>query len=216
MEHQCEISHRQGYGNKNDSDEPTADVFHTSVVFAECRAPSGCISQLTEQIGQKAERNPYGKSDRPTEIMKSQRNDNRYEYHKQPAKEKQRTSVKVVMLPLAPFLCHIPYVVDEADPVYAIAFLHAVTAIQKTLSGRQVTPCQPTQFESCDVFRACSHRIATACRQTASGTPIFTQAIAPSAKRQAELRQTVARISGLPAPTRKNGQPCRSSPRIYR
>lgn len=36
------------------------------------------------------------------------------------------------MLPLAESLGHIPDVVDEADPVFAIVILHAVTSTQRT------------------------------------------------------------------------------------
>ena len=54
VEHQYEIRNRQCKGNEDDCDEPPAGTLHIMIMFVECRAPSGCISQLTEQERQKA------------------------------------------------------------------------------------------------------------------------------------------------------------------
>lgn len=76
------------------------------------------------------------------------------------------------MLPLAKYLGYIPDVVDEAGPVFAIVFLHAVNSTQRTSSGKRPTLRRLTQSESGGVFRACSHRKTIICPKIATGTPI--------------------------------------------
>ena len=62
------------------------------------------------------------------------------------------------MLSLAPFFGYIPHIVDEAEPVFPIVLSHTVISMQKTSSGRQLSPCRPTPFEPCGVFQACNRQ----------------------------------------------------------
>ena len=129
VKHQCDIHHGQGDSDKDYFGELPAGMFHLSVIFTERFTPPGCVAELAEQVGKKAEHHPYNKSNNPTEIAKHQRCSKRYEYGKEPAKEQQHTPVKVVMLPFVPYLGYIPHIVDEADPVFAIVLIHIITKI---------------------------------------------------------------------------------------
>lgn len=109
-------------------------MFHFTEMFADSFAPQCRITELTEHRGKKAKYHYYGKSNNLTETAKYKRYSKRYEYGKQPAKEKQHFPVKITMFSLAPIFGDIPHIVYKADPVFAIALFHTVISIQKNKS----------------------------------------------------------------------------------
>jgi hypothetical protein len=143
VKHQCDIHHGQGDSDKDYFGELPAGMFHLSVIFTERFTPPGCVAELAEQVGKKAEHHHYDKSNNPTEIAKHQWCSKRYEYGKEPAKKQQHTPVKVGMLPFVPYLGYIPHIVDEADPVFAIVLIHLVTKIMFS-THLTITSCRKT------------------------------------------------------------------------
>lgn len=124
VEHQYEICNYQRNGSKDDSDEPPAGMFHLTVMFMESFAPCGGITEFAEHRGQNTENQRRHRNSRPEKI--AQRKSKRHYNHEEPAHEQQHTAVKVVMLPLAEPLGHIPDIVDDAKPEVPFTVPHCI------------------------------------------------------------------------------------------
>ncbi|GAB6977926.1 hypothetical protein JCM17136A_06210 [Phocaeicola sartorii JCM 17136 = DSM 21941] len=70
VKHQHDIRHGQGAGDKDYFGELPAGMFHLPIMFTEYFMSPGCVAELAEQAGKKAENHYYGKSNHPTEKVK--------------------------------------------------------------------------------------------------------------------------------------------------
>ena len=85
VKHQYGIRHSQCDGDKKNFSKSPANIFHIPVMFTDYFPMSGCVTELAEYGGQKAEQHYDDKDDNPTEKAKHQRYSKRYGYGKQPA-----------------------------------------------------------------------------------------------------------------------------------
>lgn len=122
--HQYDICNYQCNGSKDDSDEFPAGMLHLTVMLMESFAPCGGITDFAEHRGQNTENQRRHSNSRPEKI--AQRKCKRHYNHEEPAHEQQHTAVKVVMLPLAESLGHIPDIVDDAKPEAPFTVPHCI------------------------------------------------------------------------------------------
>lgn len=120
--HQYEICKYQRNGSKDDSDEFPAGMLHLTVMLAESFAPCGGITEFAEHRGQNTENQRRHSNSRPEKM--AQRKCKRHYNHEEPAHEQQHTAVKVVMLPLAESLGHIPHTIEKINPAVHFIVSH--------------------------------------------------------------------------------------------
>lgn len=105
-------------------------MFQFAVMLTEGFTTLGCVSELAELRGQKAE------SDRQNGTLPSEKITGQQTTGEnndiQPTLEKKHPAIKIVMLPRAPRFSRIPDMVDETRTEFVIGTFHVAISTNKT------------------------------------------------------------------------------------